>query len=138
MKAARILLEQIQDFSQKRMDFAFETTLSGKTYLSLLKDLKKKGYSVHLFFLWVPSVDLALARIRERVSKGGHNVPVQDVRRRFRRSINNLFQFYRPLLNSWVLFDNSMEIPRPIAEEKYGELVISDKNLFSKIYQKEL
>ncbi|MBF0388078.1 MAG: zeta toxin family protein [Candidatus Omnitrophica bacterium] len=69
--AGRIVLKQIHDFSERRIDFGFETTLSGKTYLSLLKLLLSKGYFVRLFFLWVPDADLSLARIKERVSLGG-------------------------------------------------------------------
>jgi len=66
IKAGRLLLSQIQEYSSKKVDFAFETTLSGKTYATLLKKLKNTGYEVHLFFLWIPNANLALERIKER------------------------------------------------------------------------
>ena len=75
------MLNEIRAFSKRRESFAFETTLSGRSYLIL--GLKRKGYKVHLFFLWVESVDVALSRIDQRVMKGGHDVPEPIVRRRF-------------------------------------------------------
>lgn len=136
MKAGRILLEQIHTLADKNVDFAFETTLSGKAYISFLRRLKEKGYSIHLFFLWIPSAELALARIRERVARGGHSIADKDVRRRFNRSICNFFRFYRPLLDRWHLFDNSTTIPCLAAKEEYGKLEILDTALFTKITRK--
>lgn len=133
MKAGRLVLEQIRNMAEKNVDFAFETTLSGRSYLNLLKDLKKRGYQLHLFFLWIPNTKLAISRIKNRVAEGGHDVPQQDVHRRFQRSINNLFKLYKPLLDSWMLFNNSKSIPSLIVEEKTGKLSIMDKGLFEKI-----
>ena len=88
---------------------------------------------IHLFFLWIPSVELAMARIKSRVAEGGHDVPMMDIRRRFGRSIQNFFKVYRPLLDSWTLFDNSTTRPSLIAEERGGTLTIVDAALFAKI-----
>lgn len=136
IKAGRILLEQIQEYSRKNMDFAFETTLSGKTYVSLFKTLKKKGYVLHLFFLWIPTENLALERIKERVAKGGHNIPTDDVRRRFKRSIQNFLKIYSPLVDSWSLFDNSNIQPHLIAKKENGKVIIYDKTTFKIISSK--
>jgi len=133
MKAGRLVLEQMQELVSKGCDFAFETTLSGKTYISFLKYLKKKDYSVYIFFLWMPTPELALARIKDRVADGGHDVPVNDVKRRFYRGIQNFFKFYKPLADSWLLFDNSEAVPNLVAKERHGELEISNKDLFEKI-----
>lgn len=133
MKAGRLVLKEIQELSDKGANFAFETTLSGKTYLTLLKSLKNKGYQIHLFFLWIPSADLALGRIKDRVAGGGHNVPTVDVKRRFRRSIKNFLTVYEPLLDSWMLFDNSEEIPNLVAEKTGDKLSIEDAGLYGKI-----
>ena len=133
IKAGKLVLEQVHTLSDRNVDFAFETTLSGKSYAAFLKILKNKGYSVHLFFLWIPNVDIALARIKERVTDGGHDVPAQDVKRRFYRGLSNLFKLYRPLLDSWMLFNNSSTVPAFIAEEKDGKLTITDKSLFNEI-----
>jgi len=133
MKAGRLVLERINDLARKGLDFGFETTLAGKSYINRLKDLKKKGYFLHLFFLWIPNVELATARIKDRVSEGGHNVPTHDVRRRFYRGIYNLFQFYKPLLDSWMLLNNSSTMPSLIAKEKKNQLTVIDKKLFKRI-----
>ncbi|MDO9541327.1 MAG: zeta toxin family protein [Kiritimatiellia bacterium] len=133
MKAGRLVLEQLHDLVNRNFSFAFETTLSGKTYINFLKEAKRRGYQIHLFFLWIPSDKLALQRIKDRVAEGGHDVPAEDVRRRFIRSIHNFFQLYRPLLDSWMLFDNSGPVPRLIAEGKDRDENIIDKCLFEGI-----
>lgn len=133
MKAGRLVLQEIQSLAAKGADFAFETTLSGKAYLSLLKELKNKDYRINLFFLWIPSADLALGRIKDRVAGGGHDVPAADVKRRFRRSTYNFLKFYRPLLDSWYLFDNSTSAHSLVAKEKDGKLSVMNTELFAKI-----
>jgi len=114
-------------------DFGFETTLSGKSYVHLLRDLKSRGYRIYLYFLWVDNIDIALGRVADRVRRGGHNVPGNIVRRRFNRGLPNLFNLYRPLLDLWVIFDNSTDHPVMIACEEDGDLEIIDAVLFSKI-----
>ena len=133
MKAGRLVLKEIEAMSGKGVSFAFETTLSGKTYLALLDKLKNRGYRVHLFFLWIPSSNLALERIKERVKSGGHNVPAVDVRRRFRRSIDNFFKVYEPLADAWMLFDNSGEKHHLVAQKTDGKLIVRDHDLYKKI-----
>lgn len=133
MKAGRLVLKEIEEMSTKGVSFAFETTLFGKTYLSLLNKLKNKGYRIHLFFLWIPSSSLALERIKDRVAGGGHDVPAVDVRRRFRRSIENFFKVYEPLLDTWMLYDNSGAEPLLVAEKIGGQLSVKVGDLFRKI-----
>ena len=133
MKAGRLVLEQINELAKKSLNFGFETTLAGKSYINRLKKLKQNGYSLHLFFLWIPTVELAVARIKDRVTDGGHNVPTQDVRRRFSRGIHNFFKFYKPLLNSWMLLNNSSTTPSLIAKEKGKQLTIINKDVFKNI-----
>ena len=135
IKAGKLVLQQINDFSEHNVDFGFETTLSGKTYVNVLKRLKEKGYKLHLFFLWIPDSDLALARIKERVIDGGHNVPAKDVRRRYKRSIHNFLNLYKPLFNSWMLFNNSGITPALIAKTNNGNIVVKDEGLFNSIIQ---
>ncbi len=133
LRAGRLLLDQIQALAKKKADFGFETTLAGVTYLSLFQKLKAQGYKIHLFFLWIPTVEFALARIADRVHRGGHNVPEKDVRRRFKRGLRNLSKFYMPLVDSWTIVDNSEKIPRLIAVQKEESLQIINRNLFSGI-----
>ena len=101
--------------------------------MNLLRELKAKGYALHLFFLWIPSPELAIARIKERVSEGGHHVPAEDVRRRFGRGIRNFFKLYESALESWTLFDNSRVKPLLIAKRWNDHCEIMDKELFEKI-----
>ena len=86
-----------------------------------------------MFFLWIPSLELALARIDDRVKRGGHFIPEKVVRRRFYKGITHLFHLYRPLLDSWTLFDNSGEMPHLIAGEANHTLKILNQELFDKI-----
>lgn len=133
IKAGKLVLQQIHEFAERGVDFAFETTLSGKSYVNLLSSLKAKGYALHLFFLWIPSPELAIERIKDRVREGGHNVPAEDVRRRFVRGVNNFFKLYESLFNSWMLFDNSRAKPVLIAKRKNGHREFSNEELFKTI-----
>lgn len=133
IKAGKVVLQQIHEYAGRGVDFAFETTLSGKSYANLMRELKTKGYALHLFFLWIPSPELAIARIKDRVADGGHSVPAEDVRRRFTRSICNFFNLYEPLLDSWTLFDNSEAKPILIARRRNGDQELVHEEMFKKI-----
>jgi predicted ABC-type ATPase len=80
VRAGRLLLERMGELVSERASFGFEITLSGRTYLKLIGEMKKKGYRVWLFFLWLPSPEMALARVENRVQQGGHSVPASDIR----------------------------------------------------------
>jgi len=136
IKAEKLVLQQIKEFIERNVDFGFETTLAGKTYLRHFQELKEKGYRLHLFFLWIPGSQLAIARIKDRVAQGGHQVPNEDVKRRFKRSITNFFKIYRPLLNSWLLFDNSEKEPKLIAKRGNSYIDVRNNDLFQKILNK--
>lgn len=133
IQAGKLVLRQIEEYSNRGADFAFETTLSGKSLYRLLKRLKTKGYALHLFFLWIPTPGLAIARIKDRVAEGGHHVPDEDVRRRFARGLRNFLKVYEALLDSWMLFDNSKMNPILIAKRKNGHREILDKGLFETV-----
>lgn len=94
--------------------------------MSVIRDLKERGYQIHFSYLWLPNVELALSRIKERVLQGGHNVPEADVRRRFERSTANFLRHYRSLAQSWILFDAYEAPPNMIALQKEGHLRIID------------
>lgn len=133
LRAGRTVLERIAEFTEARTDFAFETTLSGRSYVPFLRGVKKAGFRLHMFYLWIPSPELALLRIRDRVESGGHNVPEQDVRRRFGRTLGNLFTLYRPLLDTLHFFDNSSDTPRLIFKDESGQTTISDAALYAEL-----
>jgi predicted ABC-type ATPase len=112
LEASRIMLERLHALAAKRADFAFETTLAGRTYVSWLRSLRESGYFVQLAYFWLNSADLAVARVAERVSQGGHNIPEKTIRQRYERSLANFFTLYRPLMSFWQMYDNS-EGPEP-------------------------
>ncbi len=138
IKAGRIMLEQLRALANQGVDFAFESTLAGRTYLSFLKGLKAKGYTVHIFFLWTPTVNLSLSRIKERVAQGGHHIPPQDVRRRFKKSLVNFLDGYRELADYWHMVDNSQMSPRRIASAGGGKIEIRDQELFEHIMKERI
>jgi predicted ABC-type ATPase len=136
MRAGRLLLERISELSELRVDFAFETTLSGRTHSRRLLTMKSQGYKVVLFFLWLPDPELAVARVESRVRQGGHNVPEADIRRRFDAGLRNLFRLYRPILDQWELYDASKFPPRLIASEENSVMKHKQKALFRRIEKK--
>ena len=93
--------------------------------------MKKEGYLVHIFFLWITNVELALERIKLRVRNGGHAIPVAIVRRRFGRSLPNYLRVYKPLADSWTIFDNSGDVPKMTAFEESERIEILDPDLFN-------
>jgi predicted ABC-type ATPase len=133
IKAGKLVLQQIRELVGKGVDFGFETTLSGKTYLKHFRYLKSKGYKLHLFFLWISNTQLAIARIKDRVARGGHAVPSEDVKRRFKRSMNNFFKEYRLLADQWILFDNAQARPRIIAKKQNAHIDVTNHKLCERI-----
>jgi predicted ABC-type ATPase len=112
LAAGRLFLRQLDQLARGKSDFAFESTLSGLTYLNRLKRWKRAGYRIEIIYLRIPSPRLALRRIAARVKQGGHDVPRADVIRRFTRSWNNFAKHYRLLANAWSVYDNSTAVPR--------------------------
>jgi predicted ABC-type ATPase len=110
--AARMVLGEIDRLVAERADFAFETTLSGLTYVNRLQSWRRAGYRIDIVYLKLRSSRLALRRVAARVRQGGHNVPKADVLRRFVRGWENFQRIYRPLADSWAVYDNSGPAPR--------------------------
>lgn len=110
--AARMVLREIDRLAAEQTDFAFETTFSGLTYVRRLQAWKQAGYRIEMVYLRLRSALLALRRIAARVRQGGHDVPRADVVRRFSRGWDNFQQIYRPLADSWAVYDNSGPAPR--------------------------
>jgi len=136
LRAGRLVLAEIRDKVARGEDFAFETTLAGRTYLRTLRTLGALGYARHMFYLWIPSPELALCRIRERVACGGHDVPENEVRRRFGRSIANLLGAYRPLLDSLHVIDNSTDEPRLVCRDEDGDTMVYDHALYAALMER--
>ena len=107
IQAGRIMLSRLKELASEKVDFAFETTLAARSYASWLMKLQQAGYRAHLIYLWLPSAELAIARVANRVQRGGHDIPENVVRRRYDSGLKNFFSLYVPFVDSWRLFDNS-------------------------------
>jgi predicted ABC-type ATPase len=111
IQAGRIMLQAIAQHVVKRESFAFETTLSGMSYARQIPQWRQMGYSVELFFLSLPSADMAVQRVAERVRQGGHDIPEATIRRRFAAGWRLFATVYQPLVDKWVLYDNAGDEP---------------------------
>ena len=105
--AGRVMLHRLHALAAARETFAFETTLASRNFAPWLRTLKGQGFRVHVTFLSLPTADLAVARVAERVRQGGHDVPENVVRHRFASGLTNFFTLFEPVADSWQMFDNS-------------------------------
>lgn len=122
------MLHRIDDLIKAKDNFAFETTLSTRSYTGRIVKAKNEGYKVVLLFFWLYSPELAIDRVRLRVNEGGHNIPKDIILRRYTRGIINLFELYLSLADEWMIFDNSDVTPVMIAEGITNEKNIHDNN----------
>lgn len=111
VQAGRLMLHEIDRHFHAQTSFAFETTLSGRSYLHRIKQWQAAGYYVKLIFLQLATPEEAIARVAQRVRQGGHNIPADVIRRRFTSGRKNFEKLYAPCVDSWVLYDNSDEQP---------------------------
>jgi predicted ABC-type ATPase len=109
IESGRIMLERLQELAAERTDFAFETTLAARSYVRWLTKQQQSGYRVELFYFWLASPELAIARVAHRVQNGGHSIPVETIRRRYHRSVQNLLHLYLPIVHEWTIYNNSRE-----------------------------
>jgi predicted ABC-type ATPase len=107
IEAGRLMLKKVNGFIPLQKDFAFETTLSSRTFRNTIFKARKFGYETTLVFFWLNSVDLAFERVETRVLEGGHHVPKNVISRRYFAGIKNLFNIYIPVCDYWMIFDNS-------------------------------
>jgi predicted ABC-type ATPase len=136
LAASRLFLREIEERIADREDFAFETTLAGRTYLRLVERLRRDGWRVELIYLALPSVEMSKLRVAERVAHGGHNIPVADIERRFPRSLRHLLNDFSHRVDSCACFMNDGESPvlvfeqrgdiRDILHENYYQLLLEE------------
>jgi predicted ABC-type ATPase len=107
MQAGRIMLTRLKELAAAKQDFAFESTLSSRSFAPFLRQLKTQGYQVAIYYFSLTSASLAVRRVKLRVAMGGHDVPADTVRRRYGRSVSNFLTLYLPLANDWTVYDNS-------------------------------
>ena len=115
-EAGRIMLDRIATLLLRRVDFGLETTLSTKSYAQTIRQAQAAGYAVSLLYFWLSSPEMAIQRVAKRVRGGGHHIPPEVVRRRYRRGIYNLFHLFIPLCDNWLVVDNSQFLSVIIAQ----------------------
>lgn len=135
-EAGRFMLEKIDDCLKNNLSFSFETTMSGKIWVSHILQAKKQGYSIILYFVFVSSISLSLKRIKNRVKHGGHNISKEIVKRRFRRTFSNFSKLYAPLADEWYVINNTSN-PIVIAQKKNKEEKLFNANLFKKYFHEK-
>ena len=109
IESGKLMLKKIKLLIEKKEDFAFESTLSPRTFTNTINQAKKNGYKITLIYFWLNSVELAYKRVEMRVLEGGHNVPKQTIKRRYFMGLKNLFNMYIPICDYWMIFDNSQK-----------------------------
>ena len=134
IEAGRLMLKRISDLLQRNESFSIETTLSTRSYFRLVEKAHSQGYDVTLLFFWLKSPQQAIERVAERVAKGGHDIPKDIIVRRYWEGLNNLFKIYMPIVDTWILVNNS-ETPRSIVATggKDQKTIIKDNKHFKTI-----
>jgi predicted ABC-type ATPase len=128
-EAGRIMLTRVRELMQRGEDFAFETTLSTKSYASLIREAKALGYSVTLLYFWLTTPYVAIERVKYRVRLGGHFIPEDTIIRRYRGGLTNFFKIYQPICDTWMMINNMY--PDPIVVAK-GSL-INEEHVFDEV-----
>lgn len=128
------MLNRLHQLADAGEDFAFESTLSSRTFAPFLRKLKAQGYGVAIYYFSLANAQLAVRRVKLRVALGGHDVPADVVRRRFGRSISNFFSLYAPLASRWAVFDNSQSPhARLVATSEDDNLTITETPTWLKL-----
>lgn len=130
IQAGRFFIQEIQGLIEVEKDFAVEVTLAGKGFARTISQLKRAGYTVAIVFIFLKSAETCVARVRNRVSAGGHHVPTEDVIRRFYRSKHNFWYIYRDLVDEWHLFYNSAEHPQEVASGERNHFTVVNNDFF--------
>ena len=135
LAASRLFLKEIAHYIKIGVDFAFETTLSGRSYLQLINRLKTAGWRIELIYLALPSAEMSRLRVLERVTHGGHNIPVSAIERRFPRSLHNLLTEFSCLADQTYCYMNDGKVPVLIFEQQEKNRKIVNEPLFNHLLQ---
>lgn len=136
MQAGRIMLTRLRELATAKEDFAFESTLSSRSFAPFLRELKRQGYLVAIYYFSLANASLAVRRVKLRVALGGHDVPADVVRRRYGRSVSNFLNLYTPLADDWTVYDNSsITQAKMIASFADGTLNILEPKPWLKLQQ---
>ncbi|MDA3878877.1 MAG: zeta toxin family protein [Prolixibacteraceae bacterium] len=136
IEAGKLMLKKMHTLIAAKKDFAFETTLSPRSYVNLVQLAHDSGYHITLLFFWLNSVDLAVERVKSRVREGGHDIAEHVIKRRYKTGLINLFQRYIPVCDYWMIFDNSNLKAEFVAEGYLNNgRIIKNNSIFEQIFQ---
>lgn len=138
IEAGRIFLGRLDELRERQMSLAFETTLSGRGHVNVLRAFRDAGYRIELNYLWIPSAEFSARRVASRVENGGHDIPAELIRRRYAKSACNLLTLYLPLSDYAAVWDNSAEKPRRVYERDQAGERILDKVVWRLIMECEI
>lgn len=130
------MLKRIEKHLTSGNSFAFETTLSTRSYRALVKRAKELGFQVTCVFFWLQSENLAISRVQSRVKEGGHDIPEEVIRRRYHSGLKNFFELFLPLIDNWLFVDNSGDRYEIIAEGSVSETIVHDQLAWASIQEK--
>jgi predicted ABC-type ATPase len=133
VRASELLLQRIDELVASRGTFSFETTLAARSYRASIIKWRELGYQIAMYFLWLPSVEMAIKRVAKRVCQGGHNIPEPVIRRRYSRGLTNLFELYIPVVSTLIVYDTSSFPPVPIVELTGEKEIIFDYNRWQRV-----
>ena len=137
IQAGRLMLNRINDLIEKEEDFAFETTLSTKSYKNLVLSAKDKNYQVTLLFFWLRTPELAVKRVETRVKEGGHSIPEPVIRRRYDKGLKNFFTIFESIVDEWIFIDNSGEPYEIIAQkDSHDSKMIHNSSRWNELFKK--
>ena len=128
IEAGKIMLRRLQDLLRQKVDFAFETTLSTRSFVGFIKQAKESGYTIYLIFYWLNNASLAIERVKTRVALGGHDIPVDTIIRRSYAGLQNFVNLYKDVVDYWTLMDNSEGASELIASGEKEQLQIIDSD----------
>jgi len=137
IKAGRLMLVRIKELLQENQTFAVETTLATKSYMKMITKAQKMGYEVVLLFLSLNSQELAVKRVQTRVEEGGHNIKLDVIKRRYKSGIKNLFDIYIPIVNRWILVDNSGKEFKIVAQGNGSRTIVRNKEIWNEFETKK-
>lgn len=136
IEAGRLMLRRIKLLLDSGENFAFETTLSTKSYVNFIEKAKAENYQVTCLFFWLNSVELAISRVETRVKEGGHNIPEDVIRRRYKNGLRNFFNLFLPKVDNWLFVNNSGDTYEIIAEGTADEINVNNSQQWKELKEK--
>ena len=133
LQAGKAMLNRVDELITNKSDFVLETTLSGRAYVGLIEKAKVAGYFVKLIFVYVSSADVSVKRVARRVSKGGHHIPEEIIRRRYILGLKNFVHLFKDRVDSWELYENEYSFPLLVAKSENGTVHIFEPDTWANI-----